>query len=109
LRSYEHFMRLSPLDPLQFGIIAMIGLAKLGLGHFEEAVMAARKSIGKHPTFMPAHCCLASALAHLGRKEDASKAVRHILQLQPDFRVSSRRSHWPALYAEGLLKAGLPE
>jgi adenylate cyclase len=109
LRSFEHFMRLSPLDPMQFGIIAVMGTAYIGLGRFDEAVIAARKSIGKHPTFMPAHYCLASALAHLGREEDASKAVRHILQLQPDFRVSSRGGHWPALYVEGLLKAGLPE
>jgi len=109
LRSYEHFMRLSPLDPMQFGIIAMIGLAKLGLGRFEEAVIEARKSIGQHPTFMPAHCCLVSALAHLGREEETGKAVHKILEIKPDFRISSRSSHWPARYAEGLRKAGLRE
>jgi adenylate cyclase len=109
LHSYEQAVRLSPLDPMQFGIIAMIGLAKLGLGRFEEAVKAARTSIGKHPTFMPAHLCLASALAHLGRKQEADQAVRDILRLQPGFRVSSRRDHWPALYSDGLRKAGLAE
>ena len=102
-------MRLSPLDPMQFGIIAMIGLAKLGLGRFEEAVIEARKSIGQHPTFMPAHCCLVSALAHLGREEETGKAVHKILEIKPDFRISSRSSHWPARYAEGLRKAGLRE
>ena len=100
LRSFEHFMRLSPLDPMQFGIIAMMSLAYIGLGRFDEAVIAARKSIGKHPTFMPAHYCLASALAHLGRKEDASKAVQQILHLQPDFRTSRASGHWPLLFAE---------
>ena len=109
LRSYEHAMRLSPLDPMQFAVVAMMSLAYIGLGRFDEAVTAARKSLGKHPTFMPAHYCLASALAHLGRKEEAGQATRQILQLQPDFRASSRRGHWPAPYVEGLLKAGLPE
>ena len=87
----------------------MIGIAHIGLGRFDEAVIAARKSIGKHPSFLPAHLCLASALAHLGQKAEADITVCRILELQPDFRLSPRRRHWPSLYAEGLEKAGLPE
>jgi TolB-like protein len=109
LRSYEHTLRLSPLDPMRYFIIAMMSLAYLGLGRFDNAVVLARKSIGQHPDFMPALCCLAAALAHLGRKEEAAGTVQQILRIRPDFRASSRRGHWPALYAEGLLKAGLPE
>jgi adenylate cyclase len=109
LRSYEHAMRLSPLDPMQFGSLAMMSLAYIGLGRFDEAVIAARKSIGKHATFMPAHYCLASALAHLGREEEARQVTRQILQLQPDFRISKRRGRGSAAYLEGLQKAGLPE
>jgi TolB-like protein len=109
LLSHEQYMRLSPLDPMLFGIIATMGVAYLGLGRFDEAVAAARKSIGKHPTFIPAHLCLASALAHLGKKEEADEAARRILELQPDFRIASRRGHWPTLYIEGMQKAGLPE
>ena len=109
LLSYEQNMRLSPLDPMQFAIIAMIGGAYIGLGRFDEAAIAARKSIGKHPTFLTAHLCLASALAHLGRKEEAAEAARRTLELQPDFRIASRAGHWSPLYIEGLRKAGLPE
>jgi len=109
LLSFEQASRLSPLDPMEFGIIAMIGGAYVGLGRFDEAVIAARKSIGKHPTFLPAHLFLASALAHLGRKEESDKTVRRILELQPKFTISGRRGHWSPLYIEGLQKAGLPE
>ncbi|MFO1107829.1 MAG: tetratricopeptide repeat protein [Bradyrhizobium sp.] len=109
LHSYEQAMRLSPLDPMRFGIDAMIGIAQLGVGRFEQALNAARKSISKHASFLPAYLCLASALAHLGRREEADQAVRKILELQPGFRAASRKGQWPALYAEGLLKAGLPD
>jgi len=109
LRSFEHAMRLSPLDPMRHFIIAMTSLCYIGLRRFDEAVTTARKAIGQHPDFMPALCCLAAALAHLGRVEEATGTVRRILQIRPDFRASSRRGHWPALYAEGLRKAGLPE
>jgi TolB-like protein len=109
LRSYEHTLRLSPLDPMRYFIIAMIGLAYLGLGRFDEAVMEARKSIGQHPDFMPAHCCLASALAHLERKEEAAEVLQRVRRLRPDFRIPSHSGHWPALYVEGLRKAELRE
>jgi adenylate cyclase len=109
LRSYEHTLRLSPLDPMRPSLIAMVSMSYLGLGRFEEALDVARKSIGKNPSFLPAYLSLASALGHLGRREEADQAVQKILQMQPGFRASSRKGHWPALYVEGLLKAGLPD
>ena len=66
LRSFEHGIRLSPLDPMLFGMFAMTGIALIGLGRFDEAIAAALKAIAQHPTFRPAYCCLASAWAHLG-------------------------------------------
>ena len=109
LRSYEHTLRLSPLDPMRYFIIAMMGLAYLGLGRFDEALIEARRSIGQHPDFMPAHCCLASALAHLERKEEAAEVLQQVRQLRPDFHVPSHSGHWPALFVEGLRKADLRE
>lgn len=108
LRSYEQTLRLSPLDPMRYFVIAMIGLAYLGLGRFDEAVIEARKSIGQHPDFMPAHCCLASALAHLGKKAEAAGILEQVRRLRPDFRVPRHTNHWPALYVEGLRKASPP-
>jgi TolB-like protein/Tfp pilus assembly protein PilF len=107
LRSFERGMRLSPLDPMLFGMFAMIGIALTGLGRFDEAITAAKKAIGKHQTFTPAYCCLASALAHLGRDAEARKAVTRIFEIEPRFRVSARGDRWPPLYLEGLRKAGL--
>jgi TolB-like protein/Tfp pilus assembly protein PilF len=108
LRSFENGMRLSPLDPMLFGIFAMTGFALIGLGRFDEAVAAAKKALHKHQTFIPAHSCLASALAHLGRDAEAKKAAARLLELRPRFRISNS-THWPRLYIEGLRKAGLPE
>jgi adenylate cyclase len=108
LRSFENGMRLSPLDPMLFGIFAMTGFALIGLGRFDEAVAAAKKALHKHQTFIPAHSCLAAALAHLGRDAEAKKAAARLLELRPRFRISNS-THWPRLYIEGLRKAGLPE
>jgi TolB-like protein len=108
LQSFERSMRLSPLDPMLYGMIAMTGLAFVGLGRFDEAVAAAEKALRKNPTFAPAHRCLASALAHLGRDAEASKAVARLIELEPDLRISEFSSgQWPQLYVDGLRKAGL--
>ena len=109
LRSFERGIRLSPLDPMLFGMFAMTGIALTGLGRFEEAIAFASKAIGKHQTFTPAYCCLASALAHLGRDAEAKKAVARILEIEPRSRVSAISNRWPPMYVEGLRKAGLPE
>jgi adenylate cyclase len=109
LFSFERAMRLSPLDPMQFGMLAMAGIALTGLGRFDEAIAAARKAIGSHEAFTPAHCCLASALAHLGRMVEARQVIARIVELQPRSRISAFDNRWPPLYVEGLRKAGFPE
>ena len=109
LHSFERGMRLSPLDPMLFGMLAMSGIALIGLGRFNEAVAMARKAIGKHQKFLPAYSCLASALAHLGRVSEARQAVARMLELRPHARASAFGNRWPPLFVAGLRKAGLPE
>ena len=113
LRSFERALRLSPVDPMLYGTVAMMGLAFIGLHRFAEAEAAARKSLRKNPTFMPAHRGLVSALALQGRIAEATEASRRLLELEPGFRVSEwivRSRQWRAgLLVEGLRKAGLPE
>jgi adenylate cyclase len=107
--SFERATRLSPLDPMLFGMLAMSGIALIGLGRFDEALSMARKAIGMHQTFFPAHCCLASALAHLGQEAEARQAVARMLELRPRSRTSAFGNRWPPLFVGGLRKAGLPE
>lgn len=106
-------MRLNPLDPMLHGTYAVMGFAFIGLRRFDDAVAAAKKSLRKNQTFTTAYRCLAAALAHLGRDAEAHEAVRRILEIEPDFRISEwavRTRQWRAgLLVDGLRKAGLPE
>jgi adenylate cyclase len=43
IRSFERAIRLSPLDPIVFATYTGLGLAFIGLGRFDEAIVAAKK------------------------------------------------------------------
>jgi TolB-like protein len=110
--SFERSIRLSPLDPMLFGMFAMMGVALISLGCLDEAVAAAKKALRKNQTFALAYRCIASALAHLGRDTEARKTVVQLLEIDPDFRISeyvALSGQWPQVYIDGLRKAGLPE
>jgi TolB-like protein/Flp pilus assembly protein TadD len=112
VRSFERGIRLSPLDPMLFGMFAMMGVALISLSRFDEAVAAAMKALRKNQTFGLAYRCLAAALAHLGRDAEARRTVAQLLEIEPDFRISeyvARSGQWPQMYIDGLRKAGLPE
>jgi len=112
IRSFERVIRLSPLDPL-FSTFAGMSVAFTGLGRFDEAVAAAKKAVRQNPLFPFSYCCLASALAHLGREAEAREVVAGLLELDPGFRISERVARGDVsglqLYIDGLRKAGLPE
>jgi TolB-like protein/tetratricopeptide (TPR) repeat protein len=113
IRSFERAIRLSPFDPWPFSTLAGMGTAFIGLGRFDEAVVAAKKALQKNQTYGAAYRCLAAALAHLGRDAEAMKAVAQLLEIEPHFRISdylARSGHWRAqIFIDGLRKAGLPE
>ena len=113
IRSFEHAIRMSPVDPrLQFSF-AGIGMALIELGRFDEAIVAGKKAQRHNPFFSSTYRCLASAFAHLGRDAEAREAAAHLIELDPAFTISA----WIArggqsnsrLMIEGLRKAGLPE
>jgi adenylate cyclase len=89
------------------GIFAFIELRR-----FDEAIVAGKKSLRQNPSYSLAHCCLASAFAHLGRDAEAREAAARLLEVDPAF-VSvwiARGGHSNArLLIEGLRKAGLPD
>ena len=113
IRSFERAIRLSPFDPWLFLRFAGIGIAYIGVGRFDEAVIAAKKALQTNPTYGSAYRCLAAALAHLGRDAEAKKAAAAILEMEPHFQISeyvARSGQWQAkVYIDGLRKAGLPE
>jgi adenylate cyclase len=113
IRSFERAIRLSPFDPSLFSTLAGMGTAFIGLGRFDEAVVAAKKALQKNQTYGAACRCLAAALAHLGRDAEVRKVVAQLLEIEPHFRISdylARSGHWRAqMFIDGLRKAGLPE
>jgi adenylate cyclase len=113
ISSFERAIRLSPLDPFLFSRLTGMSLAHISLDRFAEAVELAQKAIRRNPDFSTTYRCLAAALAHLGRTQEAGAAAARLLELEPAFRVSqwvARAANWRAQsYIEGLRKAGLPE
>jgi adenylate cyclase len=111
--SFEHAIRMSPVDPLLYLSLAGMGMGLIELRRFDEAIVAAKKTLRQNPSFAAAYRCLASAFAHLGRDAEAREAAAHVLEFDPAFTISA----WIArggqsntkLTIEGLRKAGLPE
>jgi TolB-like protein/class 3 adenylate cyclase len=112
-------LRLSPGDVKSFNWMTIAGAAKLSIGKDAEAVAWLRRAIDSHRTFAWAHFSLASALAHLGRLDEARATARAGLELAPHFTIvryrAVRGSDDPNRLAqlerviEGLRKAGVPE
>ncbi len=78
-------IRLTPRDPYVWAFYAYRAWASVLLGDYEAAVEDARRAI-RHPAanFWP-HGFLASALALVGRREEAKIALDKLLELKPDF------------------------
>ncbi|MCG2631629.1 winged helix-turn-helix domain-containing tetratricopeptide repeat protein [Bradyrhizobium sp. WYCCWR 13023] len=113
VRSFERAMRMSPVDPRLHLTFAAMGTALIELGRFDEAIAAGNKALRQDPSYSPAHRCLASAFAHLGRDAMAREAAARVLEVDPAFTISAWISRGglsnAKLLLEGLRKAGLPE
>jgi len=111
----EQGLRLSPLDPWRSSAFLALAFAKFHQGQYEEAAVAARKSVQSSPGFSISHVVLAAPLVKLGRLEEAKAAATRVLELQPGFRygrflasVNCEQRLATAL-SEALRVAGLPE
>jgi tetratricopeptide (TPR) repeat protein len=112
----ERFVRISPLDPLLQSVRSAIAFAHVFAGRFMEAVPFAEKALADSPNSHQALRATALSYALAGRTDQAQKAIRRLLQVDPTFRVSKLLDLTPlqrpqdiACYQEGMRKAGLPE
>jgi TolB-like protein/DNA-binding response OmpR family regulator/Tfp pilus assembly protein PilF len=113
--SAEKALRLSPFDPLSY--LAHLGLAVVHFKHgrFVESVAAAKKASQANPRFHVPYLIGAVSLVNLNRPADATKMARRMLELQPDYSISSHLAAQvggPELsipLAESLRKVGVPE
>jgi adenylate cyclase len=116
LERLRNAWRLSPFDPLNFVYCTVAGIADFIAGRLDQAVTWLRKARRENPRFRATHRTLTSALAHLGRLDEAGAAAKDLLELEPDFRVSAFASWYPLRrpadlerLVEGLRVAGLPD
>ena len=110
----ENAIRLSPRDPHMGSFLVRMADAHLFTGAYEEAVEWARKAL-RQPNFQwSRHAVLISALGHLGRQDEARRALDELLRQRADFSVRFvRETHLIsdpedlAHYIDGLHKAGV--
>ena len=90
----EKSLRLNPKDPQAHIFINTLARSHLNSRNYEEAVVCARKAISVRSNFPHAYYILASALGHLGRLEEARKAIADCERLQHGF-VEMSRTRFP--------------
>jgi tetratricopeptide (TPR) repeat protein len=104
-------MRLSPRDAETPTRLLGLGMAELGLGHFDAAIAEYQKTIDAGDRSFIPYANLAAAYALEGKTEEAQTALAEGRRLNPKLTVKWLIDHAPnvpPLFA-GLRKAGLQE
>jgi TolB-like protein/Tfp pilus assembly protein PilF len=116
VKHLSHALRLSPLDPLLFGMYAGLAFAHFFAGRYDEAASWAERALREQPTWIPALRTAAASYALAGREQDASQVMARLRQLAPGIQISRLKDLMPLRrpddlnrFIEGLRKAGLPE
>jgi TolB-like protein/tetratricopeptide (TPR) repeat protein len=116
IKHLSHAMRLSPLDPLMFGMHAGLAFAHFFASRYDEAASWAEKALHEQPGWTPALRTAAASYALAGRKQEAQEAMARLRQLAPEIRITRLKDLMPLRrpedlnrFTEGLRKAGLPE
>jgi TolB-like protein len=116
IKHLGHAIRLSPLDPLMFGMYAGMAFAHFFAGRYDEAASWAEKALREQPSWIPALRTAAASYALSGREQEAQQTMARLRRLAPDIRVSRLKDLMPLRrpedlkrFTEGLRKAGLPE
>jgi adenylate cyclase len=112
---FQRARRLSPVDPGAFFFLTGEAHALLLSGQYSDAAELARRSAATYDGWDSTYWYLAAACGHLGRSDEAKKAVSKILSLSPGTTISRIRKLpiqdevRQAILLDGLRKAGLPE
>jgi TolB-like protein/cytochrome c-type biogenesis protein CcmH/NrfG len=108
--------RLSPRDPLLFAFMTVRAQTLILMGRHEEALEWATRAARQSNVHFHALGPLVSSLGHLGRIDEAKRALSELLQRRPDYSCTLVETSFPYRrrkdlehYLEGLRKAGLPE
>ena len=92
IRELELSLQLNPKDPANHIFINTVARAHLAARRYEEACDWARKALERRSNFPHAHYILAAVLGHLGRFDEARRALDQCEEIQPGF--VARRATW---------------
>jgi adenylate cyclase len=108
--------RLSPFDPMNFFFWTVAGIAEFVAARYDQAIGWLRKAERSNRRFVACQRTLIASLSMSGDIAAAQRQARHLLDLEPRFRVSAFISRYPLRrpddlerLARGLRTAGLPE
>ncbi len=109
----ETAIRLSPNDFLLHAWLGTLSRSYYQAKEYEKALESARKSLQRSENYPMGYHALCSALAMLGRLDEAKAALDRFLELSPGYSLQSARATFPFRderdfqhYFEGLRRAG---
>ncbi|GAB2890828.1 winged helix-turn-helix domain-containing tetratricopeptide repeat protein [Paralcaligenes sp. KSB-10] len=111
----ERGVRLSPFDAWAWAAYDAQAMSHFYRGRYEEAARAAYRSVQANPAHSITYVQLSSALAKLGRLDEARAAAARVLELHPTFRYSRQflgvncAPELALSLGDALRAAGLPE
>jgi adenylate cyclase len=112
----ERSVRMGPSDPWLFLYLNGVSFCRYMRRDYEGCIEAARLSLERFEQYPSGPLILAMALAQLGRKAEAERALAYLLNLAPGYTFEAVRHARPfqheadlAFFVDGLRKAGLPE
>ncbi|MBT5353235.1 MAG: tetratricopeptide repeat protein [Rhodospirillales bacterium] len=112
--SHDRAMRYSPRDPLMWAFMASKAIALILLNRYEEALEWARKGQQQPQNAVWTYMPEVSALALLGRIDEAKIALERVYTIKPDAAISFVDQALPFEHAKdrehfisGLIKAGM--
>jgi adenylate cyclase len=111
----EQGVRLSPVDACTFWHEGILGQSHYVNGNHEQALAWTRSAIGRNESIRFTRRTLIATLSALGKNEEAAHEARHLLRLQPEFRLGQYAKRCPfqepilATWIAHLRSAGLPD
>ena len=114
IEAINRAIRLSPKDSMMFTWLPTLAASHYMLREYERALSVADQAIRLNPKYPLGHRNRASALAQLGRMDEAQDALRAFVTVSPGITAEGARQAWRKPedadhYMDGLYKAGCKE
>ncbi|MDX8502771.1 winged helix-turn-helix domain-containing protein [Mesorhizobium sp. VK4C] len=115
IEKFEHFERLSPVDPMGYIAEVGVGAAHFVASRYEEALVMTQRGLSRQPAATWGLRQLVATLVHAGRKDEARRVCGRLLESYPGLTIARICDALPfeagtrERIASGLREAGLPE